>query len=120
MIIGTCFLASTSENRDRFTPWFPRGADNAIFMFEEIYCDMGDGDYTINVYHKSAEDPGSSPGSPTTTATSLTGTGFTRIQAVGLKELVRFKISVVKQEDNPGSSLVFRFLSPVWYATAKA
>lgn len=115
MIIGTTLIAA-SENREHFTPWFPRGADNAVFAYELIYSDLSGDPMEVTIYHKDGEDPGSQVSTPTGGFAQFGGTDFYQANATGLKELIRFKVTV--PQGDPGQSVVFRFLAPTWYSKA--
>ena len=118
MIIGTFVVAANGVDRTYYTPWFPRGADNALFAYELFYDDLSGDPFSVEIEHKDAEDAGSAPGSPSGSFAQLGSTDIYQADATGLKELVRFAVTV-PQYGSAGESVSFRFLSPTWYSTAK-
>ena len=112
MIIGQTVHAEDGENKVFLTPWFPRVADNAIFTFERIHKTLS-GAPEIDVLHKDAESTGT--GSPLVSFAQVGSTGLYEAPASGIKEMVRFKLTI---PDGTGW-LHFRFLPPTWYPTGK-
>lgn len=117
MHIGTTLMAmGSTATRTYYTPWFPRGTDNAVFTYEVIQALVtAAGTFEITVLHKDTEDPGAE-------GTVLVATGsFTQIGTSGffhgvgkdIKELVRFKI--VLKPTGVSDGVVYRFLPPTWY-----
>jgi hypothetical protein len=101
-----------------FTPWFPKGGDNAVFTLEKIQDTCVTTAFSAAVYHKNQEDEGSAPGLPTTpvgTFATLTG-AFQEVDCSGLKDLIRFAVTF--RASAAGQGVVFRFLQPTWYDTA--
>lgn len=115
MWMHTQIIALDTAATDYYSPWFPRAADNAVFTLEKLQDSFGSTPMTVTVYTKNREDEGSAPGSPAGTFTLLTG-NFYEVACVGLKELVRFKISF--RASSAGQGVVFRFLGPTWYDKA--
>lgn len=112
MVIGT-----SAKSYD--TPWFPKGADNAVFTYEIIHQNFGSGGgITVTVYTKNREDAGSE-GTSFTSFSQLGSTGLFEKSCANLKQLVRLKITVT-----PGSSptgpegACYRILPPTWFDTA--
>jgi hypothetical protein len=117
MIIGTFVVAASGGDRTFYTPWFPRGADNALFAYELFYDDLSGDPFSVEIEHKDAEDPGSAPANPPGSFAQLGSTDIYQANATGLKDLVRFAVTV-PAFGSAGESVSFRFLSPTWYATA--
>jgi hypothetical protein len=122
MNIGTQLMVIGSGAKTYYTPWFPKGADNAHFTCEIIHQNLGTsgGTVTITVYNKNREDAGIESQSPFTFSFSQLGTtGFYEAACANLKQLVRFKITVT-----PGTGtsdpqgVCYRFLPPTWYDKA--
>jgi hypothetical protein len=129
MHIGTFLMPFGSEAaQEYYTPWFPKGADNAYFTYEIIRQSFGTGGspgFSVQVYTKNREDVGTQ-GNPNTAVpgswVNLTGTSFYEFKAENLRQLVRFKI-IVKGGTTPPSpaaqeGVFYRFLAPTWYDKA--
>ena len=112
MIIGQTLDAHDVDDIDFFTPWLPRGADNAIFTFERIHSTLST-DEVVTVYHKNAEDAGAGTGFAG--FSQLGSTDLFEAACTGIKEMVRFGIQI---KDGTGW-IHFRFLPPTWYPTGK-
>jgi len=116
MHLGETLVADVNYTRSYLTAWLRAGADNAIFMWEKIHGPLTP---TITVFHKDAEDPGSAPGSPTTsTFTQIGSTDFYECKCEGLKELVRFRVEMPAATEE-GNYVTYRLLPPTWYGTAR-
>ncbi len=111
MHIGDLLLTSGADSV--LTPWFDRQADNARFTYETIYS-IGSPTFTVEVYHKNKEDLG--PGASWGTLTWSTVGDFKAATAAGLKELVRFKLSVSVSSGTGG--VLYRFLETTWFDQA--
>lgn len=120
MWMNTEIIALNTSQQTYYTPWFPKGADNALLMMELIANTIptGAGAVTATVWTKNLEDEGSAPGSAAATFTSLTGAtlGFFEAACTGLKQLVRFQVTF--RADAVGQGVIYRFLGPTWYDTA--
>lgn len=117
MNIGTQLTASGTSSISVFTPWFRRHADNARFTYE-VFNVLGTPSFTVDVYHKAAEDTG--PGTALSVTWDTIG-NFKAGTAVGLKEMVRLLITL----EGSGStgeteSLFYRFLEPTWFDQASS
>ena len=97
------------------TPWMARQADNAVFTFEVV--DNPDGkNLTVQAYDKNLEEYGSGNTNGSTTAAA---SGFIQVSRTGLKELVRFGLTVAGPADTPtGTGILYRMLPPTWYDEA--
>lgn len=120
MNIGTLLVTLGASSQEYYTPWFPKGADNAYFTYEIIRQNFGGGGaFIVEVFTKNREDIGSQGTTVSGSWSNLTGTSFYHFPAANLRQLVRFKITL-----NPGSSpsgqegVVYRILPPTWYDTA--
>lgn len=119
MNIGTQLMVIGSGAKTYYTPWFPKGADNAHFTYEIIHQNLGTtgGSVTITVYTKNLEDGGIEGTS--FSFSQLGTTGFYEAPCTNLKQLVRFKITVT-----PGTGtsdpqgVCYRILPPTWYDKA--
>lgn len=125
MNIGTLLVTLASESAEvYFTPWFPKGADNAYFTYELIRKNLGTGTplgaFTVEVYTKNREDAGSQGTSVSGSWTLLTGTDFYEFKAENLRQLVRFKVTLQGGHTPPAGQegVVYRFLPPTWYDKA--
>jgi hypothetical protein len=116
MISATVMTGGNGTERVYYTPWFPRRADNALFAYELLYEDAADM-IAVTIYHKDAEDAGSAPGSPSGGFAQLGSTGVFQASVSGLKEMIRFQVTV--RDVTGGKTFAFRFLPPTWLATAK-
>ncbi|MBZ0150269.1 MAG: hypothetical protein K8J09_01965 [Planctomycetes bacterium] len=97
-----------------YTPWFPRGAENAAFSLEKVADTIGNGGVTFGVVTKNREDEGSG-GTSAGSFSSVSG-GFYEATCTGLSELVRFTITF--RATAVGQGVIFRFLPPTWYDKA--
>ena len=113
MWMNTQIIALDTASNTYYTPWFPRGADNGVFMMQRIQSTLGT-TFSVTVWTKNREDEGSE-GTSAGTFTTLSGT-FEEVKCTGLKELVRFRI--VTRASAVGQGAIFRFLPPTWYDTA--
>jgi hypothetical protein len=111
MHIGELLL--TSGTNSVLTPWFGRQADNARFTYETVYT-IGSPTFTVEVFHKNKEDLG--PGSSWGTLSWTTYGNFKAATAAGLKEMVRFKLTVSVSSGTGG--VLYRFVEPTWFDQA--
>lgn len=125
MNIGTLLVTLAPASAEvYFTPWFPKGADNAYFTYEIIRKNLGTGtptgSFTVEVYTKNREDAGSQGTSVSGSWTQLTGTDFHEFKAENLRQLVRFKITLQGGQNAPTGQqgVVYRILPPTWYDKA--
>lgn len=125
MNIGTLLVTFGSSAQEYFTPWFPKGADNAWFTYEIIRQNFGTGGspspgFSVEVFTKNREDVGGQGTAVGVTFTQLGSTGFYHGQATNLRQLVRFKITVKGGTTPPSGQegVVHRFLPPTWYDKA--
>lgn len=122
MHIGTEIMVIGTGARVYYTPWFPKGADNAIFLLEIIHKSLTGSPastFVVEVFTKNLEDSGSQ-GSATApfTFTSL-GSDFLKVKATDLKQLVRFKITLTLGTGvTVPDGVCYRFLPPTWYDKA--
>jgi hypothetical protein len=126
MNIGTLVVTfGSSSSQDYYTPWFPKGADNAHFTYEIIRQNFGTGGtpspgFSVEVFTKNREDVGSQGTTVSGSWTNFTGTSFYDFEATNLRELVRFKITVKGGTTPPTGQegVVYRILPPTWYDKA--
>jgi hypothetical protein len=113
MIIGQTLMADEENNRDYFTRWFPRVADNAVFTFQRIHSTLSVNE-DVDVFEKNVEDAGT--GTNTSGFSSQLGsTDLYEASGINLKEMVRFRVQL-----KAGTGWIhFRFLAPTWYPTGK-
>ena len=89
-----------------YSPWMPRGGDNAIFHVE--YIDGG-ATLDIGIVDKNSDTTGN--GTEVATFTQLTAAGIGSKPVSGLKELVRFKFTA----GGASGTVLLRTLTTVWY-----
>lgn len=122
MHIGTLLMTLGGESTEEYyTPWFPKGADNAVFTYEIIRQNFGSGgQIKIDVFTKNREDIGSNGTSKGTIGTNFSGTTFYEQAFTDLRELVRFKITLTPGSSKPTGQegVVYRILPPTWYDKA--
>ncbi|HHH28829.1 MAG TPA: hypothetical protein ENK57_10865 [Polyangiaceae bacterium] len=114
-------LAGDEGPEEYYTPWFPKGADNAVFTYEIIRQNFGaSGSIQVEVFTKNREDIGSSGTSKGTISTNFSGTTFYEHDVTDLRELVRFKITLTTGSSKPTGQegVVYRILPPTWYDKA--
>lgn len=102
-----------------FSPWIPRGGDNARFTFE--VAAISNAKLTVYVYHKNAEETGNGAVAAITNFSFVNTTGIDTKEWLGLKELVRFLLIVECDDEQSEVGWVsFRFLNCVWFEGLKA
>lgn len=112
MHTGQWLITDTGTTIKVFSPWFPRGADNAIFTYETIVAN-GSAELVVKVVTKSTETSGDGAVATATVGwANVTGSSFYTARYEGLNELVRFQYEIAK------GSLLYRMLPPTWYNTA--
>lgn len=101
-----------------FTPWFPRKEDNIRIVVELLAADLGK--VGFEMMHKNSEDPGD--GTVMSGKVEVGSVGRSNPQEwLGLKELCRFRVTASSTESPVEDGWVlFRLLSPEWFATVKA
>jgi len=111
-------LIAKSSAYEIYSPWFPRGGDNAIFTADVIELDGAA--VTIYADTKSSQDDGA--GTPVTSGTSIAANSVGRTSnewdAAEFKDLVRYRFSI--SGDNPGNWILFRMLPPQWFDDVEA
>jgi hypothetical protein len=122
MHIGTLLMTlGGGSTEEYYTPWFPKGADNAVFTYEIIRQNFGaGGSFQVEVFTKNREDIGSNGTSKGAISTNFSGTTFYEHDVADLKELVRFKIKLIPGSSEPTgqAGVVYRILPPTWYDKA--
>lgn len=115
MHIGRVLIVDSETDTVLFTDWMPRQGDHAVFTTELITA-IG-ADFAVEVYHKNSEDsgPGAAVGSLVAATTTL---GLHEKQFSGLKELVRYRITVSATAGNMGG-VIYRFLQVTWFDKAR-
>ena len=103
-VIGTTLNAGAVA----YSPWFKRGALNAVFSAELISVSAG-GTLDVGVEHRNNDEtvPSSAGAFP-----SIASTGVETGDLSGLKENVRF---VYTSGGASGNWSHFRVLNPAWY-----
>lgn len=94
-----------------YSPWFPRGGDNARFTVDVVAVSAGS--LTIRAFTKSAEDEG--PGTDAHAATTIIKAAVGRESNYWdgtFKDLVRYKYAISGAE--AGDWILFRMLTPQW------
>lgn len=117
MHIGTTIMVIGTGARSYDTGWFPKGADNASFIYEIIHKpSTGTTAFTVTGYTKNREDAGSEG---TSFSFSSLGSDFYQATPTNLKQLVRFKITLTPGTGVTGpEGVCYRFLPPTWYDKA--
>ena len=116
MHVGQWLVASNSSGATKvFSPWFPRGADNAVFTYESIKT-VGSATLTITVVHKNREDTGNGT-SAGDTWTAVAGSAFKTQTILQLKELVRFEFELTSSSGD--AFCLYRMLAPTWFNDAE-
>ncbi len=108
-----------NTTKDYLTPWMPTPADNAFFTYEIVHQYFDTGSFSVTAYTKNRDDAGSE-GTSFTSFSQIGSTGLYQKQCTNLKELVRYKISIVAHDTEPARTegVTLRFLPPTWYSTA--
>jgi hypothetical protein len=96
-----------------FSPWFPRGGDNAYFTLEVVAISSANMTVEVEVFHKTREDTGD--GTQLGSAWDRTAVGREAAEFTGLKEMVRFKYTFTSASGTQWAT--FRMLQPVWFDT---
>ncbi len=113
-------LAAVGEQSTSvMTNWLYRQADNARFAYEVVNLYGHNPAITVGVLHKNREDLG--VGEALSVSWADVGGGFVSGVAVGLKEMIRFVVTlelqdVEKEDDFGGGS--YRMLRPTWFDQA--
>lgn len=109
-----------------YSPWFPRGADNAIFTMEVI-ADVNPAGTNklgldVDVFEKNTEDVGDGAVVSGSTFSTMNTVGFYKTPVIeGLKELVRFKYSFAPTGTGViVAAALYRMLPPTWFSDASA
>ncbi len=120
MHIGQWLVTNNTKTVRVKSAWFPRGADNAVFTYEEIET-VGSPTLTVKVFHRSIEETGS--GAVATGEgsgwSSISGTGFKTRRYDALKEMVRFEFELTGTSASL-DAMLYRVLAPTWFNTAVA
>ena len=120
MHIGQWLMTETGAGKIKvFSPWFPRGGDNAIFTYEKIFL-IGGQTFTVKVVHKIIDTAGD--GAVATAAsgwnwTNASGTSLWTARYDKLKELVRFQFELEATDDV--ARILYRMLNPTWFNDAQ-
>jgi hypothetical protein len=120
MHIGELILAPPSGTRVYVTPWLPRQADNAYVTYE-LFNLIGSPTVTVAVYHKDRDEQGSALDAGhklSGTFSAVTGTNFWTQKFSGLRELLRFQITV-QANSAALEGAYYRFLQPTWFDTIR-
>ena len=124
MNIGTLLITlAPGTAQEYFTPWFPKGADNAVFTYEIIRQNFGTAGtpvFKVEVYTKNREDVGSQGTTVSGSWTQLSPSLFYEIKTTNLRQLVRFKITVTGGTTPPTGQegIMYRILPPTWHDRA--
>lgn len=116
MFPGQWIHVGASGSTTLWSPWFARGADNAIFTYEQMVL-FGGGMFAVSVYHKNSEDTGNGAVATSGTFSQVASTTFrTSTPFEDLEELVRFQYSL--GSEGTASSVLFRMLPTTWIPQA--
>lgn len=111
-----------------FSPWFPRGGDNARFPLDLVEFDATGAasmELSVRAFTKNTEDSGDGADADTSTKITAIATGRTTVEwastsIVGFKELVRYQFTLANVSDEGGEVWsLFRMLPPVWFDDVK-
>ncbi|MFN9968411.1 MAG: hypothetical protein ACK58T_00805 [Phycisphaerae bacterium] len=121
MHIGTQLITLETGAKSYYTPWLPKGADNAYFTYEiisQFLATGGSPGFTVTAYTKNREDAGSEGTS--FSFSQIGSTAFYHAECTNLKQLVRFKITITPGTDVTiyAQGVTYRFLPPTWYDKA--
>jgi hypothetical protein len=120
MHIGTQLMVIGTGARTYYTPWLPKGADNAVFIYELVQKSLTGSPastFTVTGYTKNREDAGSEGTS--FSFSNMSGSDFWKTEPTNLKQLVRFKITLTPGTGVTGpDGVCYRFLPPTWYDKA--
>jgi hypothetical protein len=114
MHIGESLIATAATSV--YSPWFPRGSDNAIFTFETI-ASFGTPGFTVDVYHRNADEAGNGAAATGVGSWTTVGTTFQYRRYDNLKEMVRFKFNLAPTGT---SGVLYRMLDPTWFNKASS
>ena len=101
MLIGQSITApaGTSQSDPHsvyYGPWAPRGGDAGNFLIEVMHISSSNCEVTAKVEHKNSEQADTSAAVVATFSPDpITAIGTYKVQATGLKELVRYKYELV-------------------------
>jgi hypothetical protein len=120
MFEAQLLIAKSDETYSVYSPWFPKGGDNAEFAIDMIEIENPvPVDFKVEVLTKNTEDTGNGTAIATPSAITTT-TGITKFGLDAestIKELVRYRYTVYTQDPAtlPMAWWLFRMLAPVWY-----
>ena len=100
-----------------YSPWFARLADNVGITLELVAFD-GSPSLKLEVVDRTAEGTGSG-GAPLSGSITLTTATRSTAEWTGLKEFVRFKVTLSEASGIGTCWAVFRVLDAVWHSDVK-
>lgn len=100
-----------------YTPWIASNGNAGVFSYELMELGGAVYEFSVQVYTKNSEDP--DPGTPKGTASTVTSAGaYSILDATGLLELVRLKVTLTPDVEGSGGVAPcfahFRPLNPSW------
>jgi hypothetical protein len=115
-------MAADGETVVVWSPWMPRGADNARFTFEIVY-EINAYTFTFDVYQKNSDelvnDGSVAVANASFSSVSVGATVFWSATGTGLEELIRYKITLTGGAGSGiPSGVCYRIHPPTWYNTA--
>lgn len=116
MFIGQTIVAENTTGTSVYTPWFTRNGD-AMTSVVEIIAMGASARVDITILHKNSEDIDSPETSAGTFTTGLSSANTYTKRVTGLKELVRYKITVRHATTSAITYAHLRMLAPSWEST---
>ncbi|MBK8099554.1 MAG: hypothetical protein IPK26_20790 [Planctomycetes bacterium] len=115
MHIGQWLVTAGAKTVKVRSPWFPRGADNAVFTYEEIET-VGAPSFGVSVFHRSVDDTGNGVAATGEGSgwSAVSGSNFKYRRYNGLKEMVRFEFEL-SGETETMDAVLYRMLAPTWF-----
>lgn len=99
-------------------PWFGRKGDMIDYTVD--IADVLNATISVALIHKNTEDTGNGAATGSTIAATSTIGRTDQEFTSGLKEMVRYRFTVVCEDEVPGLGwILFRMLPPVWFDSLK-
>ncbi len=120
MNIGQLLVVEEGGQIVVFSPWFLKGADNAIFTYEEIQM-IGSPTFLVEVFHRKQEETGNGSAATGEGSGWLTAGSFMHRRYNNLKELVRFRFTLTSSNSGEAfESMLYRMLQATWFDKASS
>ena len=124
MFEAQLLMADINNDVEVFSPWFPRGGDNALFTLDLVQSDeAGTASLQLEVkaFTKNLEVPGDGADSISGTRITVTSSDTRKSEtwlstsSSGFDELVRYKFILSATGDDGAVWVLFRMLPPSWF-----